>query len=98
MLHAPVPDGHLVGPALLDRELLPFLDEAAAADERVVVYCLDGIGRTGQVLAAWLAHDRGYGPERAIETVEETGRKPREPVRRGNSTEQELHDLLAVFG
>ncbi|WP_415382925.1 protein phosphatase [Halosimplex sp. TS25] len=97
VLHAPVPDGRLVEPALLDRELLPFFDEAVADDERVVVHCLDGIGRTGQVLAAWLAHDRGYEPERAIETVEVTGRKPREPVRRGNATEQELYDLLATF-
>ncbi|WP_459194850.1 protein-tyrosine phosphatase family protein [Halosimplex sp. J119] len=98
VLHAPVPDGRLVSPALLERELLPFIDDAVAADERIVVHCLDGIGRTGQVLAAWLAHDRGYEPERAIETVESTGRKPREPVHRGNATEQELYDLLAVFG
>lgn len=96
VLHAPVPDGRLASPARLKQEVLPFFDEAVAADERVVVHCLDGTGRTGQVLAAWLAHDRGYEPERAIETVEEMGRQPREPVRRGNATEQELRDLLTV--
>ena len=96
VLHAPIPDGRLASPALLKQEVLPFLDEAVEADERVVVHCLDGIGRTGQVLAAWLAHDRGYDPERAIETVEEMGRQPRDPVREGNATEQELYDLLTV--
>lgn len=97
VLHAPVPDGQLVDPRLLDDEILPFLDAAAAADERVVVHCLDGIGRTGQVLAAWLAHDRDYAPERAIETVELTGRHPREPVESDNASPQELEDLLATF-
>jgi len=96
VLHAPIPDGRLACPALLKQEVLPFLDDAAAADERVVVHCLDGMGRTGQVLAAWLAHDRGYEPERAIETVEEMGRQPRDPVRAGNATEQELYDLLTI--
>jgi hypothetical protein len=97
VLHAPVPDGQLADPRRLDDEILPFLDDAVAADERVVVHCLDGIGRTGQVLAVWLAHDRGYAPERAIETVELTGRHPREPVENGNATPQELEDLLAAF-
>jgi len=96
VLHAPIPDGRLACPALLKQEVLPFLDDAVAADERVVVHCLDGMGRTGQVLAAWLAHDREYEPERALETVEEMGRQPREPVRAGNATEQELRDLLTV--
>ncbi|QLH79209.1 dual specificity protein phosphatase family protein [Halosimplex rubrum] len=96
VLHAPIPDGRLACPALLKREVLPFLDDAVEADERVVVHCLDGMGRTGQVLAAWLAHDRDYEPEEAIETVEETGRQPREPVREGNASEQELRDLLTV--
>ncbi|ELZ25657.1 hypothetical protein C475_09369 [Halosimplex carlsbadense 2-9-1] len=96
VLHAPIPDGRLACPALLKREVLPFLADAVEADERVVVHCLDGMGRTGQVLAAWLAHDRDYAPEEAIEAVEETGRQPREPVREGNASEQELRDLLTV--
>ena len=98
VLHAPVPDYHLVAPATLDREILPFLDDAAAADERVVVHCLAGIGRTGQVLAAWLAYDRGYGADRAVETVTGMGRDPRDAVRAGNATEDELYDLVAAFG
>jgi len=97
VLRAPILDHHLADPGLLDREILPFLDDATDAEERVVVHCLTGLGRTGQVLAVWLAHDRGYAPDRAIETVEEMGRKPRDPVRAGNATEEELIDLLAAF-
>jgi len=97
VLHAPIPDAKLASPALLDREILPFLDSAAEADERVVVHGLDGLGRTGQVLAVWLAHDRGYDPECALDTVAEMGRAPRNPVESGHATESELRDLLAIF-
>lgn len=97
VLHAPVPDGRLVDRALLADDVLPFLDDAVDDGERVVVHSLAGLGRTGQVLAAWLAHDRGYGPERAIETVESTGRHPRDPVDAGNATAGELADLIASF-
>ncbi|MEK0178332.1 hypothetical protein [Microcoleus anatoxicus] len=38
---------------LLDR-ILPFLASANSRGERVVFHCAGGIGRTGQVLAAWL--------------------------------------------
>ncbi|MFB6152596.1 MAG: dual specificity protein phosphatase family protein [Haloarculaceae archaeon] len=97
VLHAPVPDHRLVDESLLEDEILPFLDATAAADESVVVHCLAGIGRTGQVLAAWLAHDRGYGAERAIATVKEMGRLPGDAVRAGNATEEELHELIGGF-
>lgn len=95
--HAPIPDARLADPLLLEQDVLPFLDDAVEAEERVVVHCLAGLGRTGQILAAWLAHDRGYDPDEAIETVEEMGRRPDEPVRVDNATEQELRDLLALF-
>jgi hypothetical protein len=97
VLHAPILDCQLADPALLADEILPFLDDAVAADDRVVVHCLAGLGRTGQVLAAWLVHDRGYAPEQAIETVESTGRHPREPVESGDATAEELAALLAKF-
>jgi hypothetical protein len=97
VLHAPLLDYQLADRTLLADKILPFLDDAVAADDRVVVHCLAGIGRTGQVLAAWLVDDRGYAPERAIETVESTGRYPREPVEAGNATTEELENLLATF-
>ena len=96
VLHTPVPDHHLVPEPLLTETILPFIAAARDTGASVVVHCLAGMGRTGQVLAAWLVYNRDYGPERAIETVETTGRDPRDPVRRGNATMEELHELLAA--
>ncbi|WP_254271507.1 protein-tyrosine phosphatase family protein [Haloarcula marina] len=93
--HAPVPDHHLVPESRLHGEILPFLADARDAEEPVVVHCLAGIGRTGQVLAAWLIYNRDYGPDEAIETVRDVGRAPADPVDCGNATEQELFDLLS---
>jgi hypothetical protein len=92
--HAPLRDRELADARRLRAEILPFLDDAAAADERVVVHGLTGLGRTGQVLAAWLVHDRGYSPERAVETVETMGRLPDVPVRAGNATKEQLYERL----
>lgn len=97
VLHAPIPDHHLADVGTLETEILPFLDEAVARDERVVVHCLAGIGRTGHVLAAWLVHGRGYQPVDAIEAVEEMGRSPAEAVDAGNARRGELYELLAAF-
>jgi len=98
VLHAPVPDHHLVDEQLLTEEILPFLESASAAGERVVVHCLAGIGRTGQVLAAWLVSDRAYHPKQAIETVRDLGRDPCDAVRHGNATRSELYALLESAG
>lgn len=96
-LHAPIPHSRLAEPEGLEGEILPFLDEAVAEDEPVVIHCLSGLGRTGQVLAAWLVYDRGYHPETAIEVVRQVGRDPMDAIRRGNATEEELLALLAEF-
>jgi len=96
VLHAPVRDHHLVPETVLVEEILPFLAESRAAEEPVVVHCLAGIGRTGQVLAAWLVYNRDYGPKRAIETVTDNGRDPLDAVKTGNATEDELHALLSA--
>ncbi|MDT3434588.1 dual specificity protein phosphatase family protein [Haloarcula sp. 1CSR25-25] len=93
--HAPVPDHQLIPEDRLRNDILPFLVVASEAEERVVVHCLAGIGRTGQVLAAWLVYHYDYGPDRAIETVQESGRDPEEAIRSGNATEAELSDLLS---
>jgi protein-tyrosine phosphatase len=92
--HVPVPDGRLVTRSTLIDDVLPFLDTSVETDERVVVHGLAGIDRVGQVLAAWLVHDRNYVPERAIETVGTQGRCAIESVEEGDA---EMDDLLAVL-
>ncbi len=94
VLHAPVPDHHLADRETLTDEVLPFFEAADERGEPVVAHCLAGIGRTGHVLAAWLVSARGYDPGAALETVEATGRYPRDAVRAGNATEAELLALL----
>jgi len=92
--HAPIPDQHLLPEVQLIEDILPFLVTARDAEERVVVHCLAGIGRTGQVLAAWLVYNHGYTPEAAVETVREHGREPLDPVHADNAETEELYKLL----
>lgn len=94
VLHAPVPNGELVSRSLLETEILPFLHGARRAEEPVVVHGLAGLGRTGQVLAAWLVADRDYRAQEAVRTVRRTGRDPSDAIRRGNATEEDLYELL----
>jgi len=95
--HAPIADHRLADADRLETEILPFLDAAVAKEQPVVVHSLAGIGRTGQVLAAWLIYGREYDPQAAIDTVVKMGRDPTEAVTHGNATEQELFDLLGQF-
>ncbi len=91
--HVPIRDRHLPNPETLD-VALEAVRTAESNGERCVLHCNAGLGRTGVVSAAWLGRERGYEPRRAIETVEDAGRAPREAVRCGNATTAELFDLL----
>lgn len=92
--HVPIRDRHLPDPETLEAALAA-VRSTDAAGKRSVLHCNAGLGRTGVVSAAWLSRERGYEPEKAIETVEAAGRAPREAVRCGNATTAELFDLLA---
>jgi protein-tyrosine phosphatase len=75
---APIGDFRVVDRAVLHDVILPFLQAADQAQEPVVVHCGGGIGRTGQVLVAWLIVGRGYAVNDAIAMVKQQGRNPYE--------------------
>jgi protein-tyrosine phosphatase len=77
---APLADFEIADRATLIEQILPFLAAADDQSKRVVVHCAGGIGRTGQVLAAWLVYRRGYTNRGAIEAVRRSGRNPYEAV------------------
>lgn len=91
---APVKDFTLCHRSLLKETIIPFLKDSDVSNQRVVVHCLGGHGRTGHVLAAWLTWGRSFTVDEALETVIRMSRKPFEAVRYGSATEKELRMLL----
>jgi protein-tyrosine phosphatase len=77
---APIKDFNFAAPEILVHKILPFLATANQQNEKVVVHCSGGIGRTGHVLAAWLVAGRGLSSKSAIAAVKQTGRNPHEAV------------------
>ena len=77
---APVDDFCLVDSEVLFHRILPFLAAADRHQERVVIHCSGGVGRTGHILAAWLIAGREFDRQYAIESVRKTGKNPYEAV------------------
>jgi protein-tyrosine phosphatase len=76
----PIEDFHLSDLETLTEKILPFLITANQQNEKVVVHCAGGLGRTGHILAAWLVTVRGFSNQDAISAVIRTGRNPLEAV------------------
>jgi protein-tyrosine phosphatase len=76
----PIADFDIFTPKVLFQQILPFLAAANQSNEKAVVHCSGGIGRTGQVLVAWLIAGRGFSTRSAIATVNKTGKNPYEAV------------------
>lgn len=85
---APIEDFQLADPHLLTHHILTFLIQADRHQQRVLVHCSGGIGRTGHVLASWLVVKYRLSNAQAIEAVRRTGRNARE------SRDPGLDDLL----
>ncbi len=77
---APIEDFNFATLEILAHQILPFLAIAKQQNEKVIVHCSGGIGRTGHVLAAWLVAGRGLSSRLAIAAVQQTGRNPYEAV------------------
>ncbi|HIK17528.1 MAG TPA: dual specificity protein phosphatase family protein [Leptolyngbyaceae cyanobacterium M33_DOE_097] len=77
---APIEDFCFATPEILAHQILPFLAIANQNDEKVVIHCSGGVGRTGHVLAAWLVAGRGFSNKAAIDAVKQTGKNPYEAV------------------
>ena len=78
VLWVPIADFQLAEETQLIDQILPFLAEAEQQQEKTVVHCSGGVGRTGHVLAAWLVSGRGMSNEEAIAAVKRQGRNARE--------------------
>ncbi|MGF1522201.1 MAG: dual specificity protein phosphatase family protein [Leptolyngbyaceae cyanobacterium] len=76
----PIYDFDFVKPKILIHQILPFLAAANQNEEKVVVHCSGGAGRTGHILAAWLVAGRGLSNQAAIAAVKKTGKNPYEAV------------------
>src|SRR5262245_47834311 len=92
---SPIEDFKLADTTALTQVILPFLADADQHQERVVVHCSGGVGRTGHILAAWLVSFRGMSNEQAIQLVRQTGRNPRES--RDPGLDQLLDRCRSVF-
>ena len=94
VLHAPIRDFRLSSAENLE-QVLAFLREGVERDERTVVHCAVGSGRTGHVLAAWLTHTEPMDTHQALAAIRRTGRNPYEAIESGRAKEPDLIALLS---
>ncbi len=77
---AAIADFEICDLTTFQHKILPFLLVSAQYQQKTVVHCAGGIGRTGQILAAWLIAGRGVPRQAAIRAVRQMGRNPYEAV------------------
>ncbi len=92
----PIEDYHLASIDLLAMNIFPFLSKSDQFQQKVVVHCNGGSGRTGHVLAAWLVYGRGQSIELATRPMNNSGitRNPREAVDNIRITDADFNRLF----
>jgi protein-tyrosine phosphatase len=78
VLWQPIKDFQIPPAEILIDRIIPFLISAAEKQQKTVVHCSGGVGRTGIVLASWLVSQRGYSNQAAISAVQQNKRNPHE--------------------
>jgi len=95
VLWAPTADRQLCSAESI-KHICYFLYKGVSAQQKTVVHCSAGLGRTGQVLTAWLLYFHAMPERKALRTIEALNRSPREPVFYGNASEADLLRMLGV--
>ncbi|MEN9870315.1 MAG: hypothetical protein RLZZ171_1303 [Cyanobacteriota bacterium] len=80
VLWQPIKDFQLPPAKILIDRIIPFLISAEQNQQKTVVHCSGGVGRTGIVLASWLVSQRGYSNQEAIFAVQQNKRNPKEAI------------------
>ena len=93
---AAIPDYCLADRDLLLNTIIPFMKESVERNEKVVIHCAAGIGRTARILAAFLTQVRHQKVERALEGVIRVNGVYRQPLE-GEGTYFNIQELKAML-
>jgi protein-tyrosine phosphatase len=80
VLWCPIKDFQLPQSSILIEQILPFLICSEKNQQKVVVHCSGGVGRTGVVLACWLVAQHKFSNREAISAVKQNFRNPHEAI------------------
>ena len=80
VLWCPMKDFKLPQSSVLIEQIIPLLIYSDCHQQKVVVHCSGGVGRTGVVLASWLVARRGFSNREALSAVLQNQRNPYEAL------------------